>query len=167
MLKPAAPRGGIESPMNKNKNTDTESQIQRMLVQYIKLKHPELWQVCTSVPHGGYRLKSEAARLKAEGVHAGYPDMLIDKPQGRYHGMRLEVKTLRGRLSDKQVAFLRCLNMYGYFACVGYGVDACIHLIELYAKATVLKYNANDTVVACTTPPLLFDALSRRKIITA
>lgn len=151
--------------MNSNSHAAVrESNIQQTLVQYIQRVHPGAWRVTTSVPHGGYRLKSEAARLKREGVHAGYPDMLIDQPVGRYHGMRLEIKTAKGSLSKLQLDFLTRLAERDYFACVGYGIDACIHLTDLYMKHVVLRYCANHSVVECSTPPLLCDVVSREAI---
>jgi hypothetical protein len=49
--------------------------------------------------NGGYRSKAEAGRLKAMGVVAGAPDLLVIV-DGRVHG--LEIKTEKGRVSPAQ-----------------------------------------------------------------
>ena len=91
-----------------------------------------------AVPLGGKRDKATAQRLKATGTKAGYPDVLLDVPTQRYHGLRIELKKpdqerLRdGGTSAEQRKWLQRLNGYGYLAVVCYGWS--------YATQTIQKY---------------------------
>lgn len=77
-----------------------EDQIQASIVEYIRLCHPDC--IVAHVPNGGLRAKREAARLKWQGVLAGYPDLIVNIPGGK--AILLEVKAPKGVLSDNQKA---------------------------------------------------------------
>lgn len=49
------------------------------------------------VPNGGSRDRREAARLKAQGVRAGVPDLCLPVPSGAYHGLFIELKAGKTR----------------------------------------------------------------------
>jgi hypothetical protein len=55
------------------------------------------------VPNGGHRNKATAARLKAAGVKAGVPDVVLPAPKGIYHGLYIE----GCRISNSSVLQLR------------------------------------------------------------
>ncbi|MDR2515650.1 MAG: VRR-NUC domain-containing protein [Christensenellaceae bacterium] len=81
-------------------------------------KWPEL-VLAHAVPNGGSRHKVEAARLKAQGVRAGIPDIFIPVPRGIYHGAYIELKrTKGGRLSKAQKEIIPRLREQGYFVAV-------------------------------------------------
>lgn len=90
-------------------------------------QHPELAMLC-HMPNGGKRDKVQAARLKAQGVKAGYPDLLLDVPRGTFHGLRIELKApaddgrKAGTASPEQRKWLADLTAQGYRAviCVGW-----------------------------------------------
>lgn len=48
--------------------------------------------LCFAIPNGGKRDKVTAARLKAEGVKAGVPDIAFPVPCGSYIGLFMELK---------------------------------------------------------------------------
>jgi len=81
-----------------------------------------------AVPNGGKRDKRTAARLRATGVKAGYPDVALDVSRGNHNGLRIELKRpkspgkRKGATSPEQEAWLDKLNAYGYAAviCVGW-----------------------------------------------
>src|SRR5437870_1942292 len=50
-----------------------------------RVEYPELVGLM-HVPNGGKRTKAVAAKLKATGVRAGYPDLVLDVARGLYHG---------------------------------------------------------------------------------
>lgn len=56
-----------------------------------------------AIPNGGYRTRTTAMSLKAEGVKAGTPDLVICLPQGKVGW--LEMKTAIGSLSQEQKNF--------------------------------------------------------------
>ena len=77
-------------------------------------------------PNGGYRHKSTGARLKAEGVKRGIPDLFLPVPRPKYvyfhsavyiecyHGFYIEVKTPKGRQTKEQKEFEKFAVEQGY-----------------------------------------------------
>lgn len=114
----------------------TEDAIQRQVLQWSKHKRyggEALFDHIVHVPNGGHRHIATAKRMKAQGVKAGYPDLLIDIPAGGYHGLRIELKRDKGgRLSDLQKTWLDRLTEQGYRAVVCAGFDATINEIKTY-----------------------------------
>lgn len=92
---------------------------------------PEL-KMMAAVPNGGARHKAVAGKLKAEGVKAGYPDILLDVARKPYHGLRIEMKAEKGRLSEAQKVWLANLRSRGYCAEVCFGWEAARRTIEKY-----------------------------------
>ena len=109
----------------------TESQEQRAVVDFLNLiKCPHF-----HIPNGGARNKITAARLKAEGVSAGVPDLCIPVPSSGFHGLFIEMKRKKGgSLSDAQKKWLRILDINGYQASVCKGAEDAIQTIERYLK---------------------------------
>lgn len=82
--------------------SDEEHRIQTACVRWFRLKYPHLSPRLFAVPNGGRRDGVTGARLKAEGVLPGVADMILLKPNGRYHALLIEMKTPKGRQSDTQ-----------------------------------------------------------------
>ena len=80
----------------------SEDQIQGAFFAYVWNKYTELRYYFWHTPNGGFRTKSEAARLKTIGVVAGVADICLAKP-----GIILwvEFKDHKGTQSDHQKAF--------------------------------------------------------------
>jgi len=95
-------------------------------------KYPQLrWMF--AVPNGGFRFKQEAARLKASGVKAGVPDILLPFPKDRLAGLFIEMKRkVVGRLQDNQGEWIAYLRSVGYRAEVCYGWQEAVKVIEDY-----------------------------------
>ncbi len=75
LLQPASRPPAYTMTSNK---APTEHEEQVALFQWAERSGiPEL-ELMTAIPNGGYRHPATAAHLKAEGVQAGYPDILID-----------------------------------------------------------------------------------------
>lgn len=72
------------------------------------------------------------AKLKAEGVSAGVPDLFIPIPKQGYHGLFVEMKVGKNRTSPEQDEWLALLRKNGYRAAVCYGADAAIKTIDDY-----------------------------------
>lgn len=97
-------------------------------------KHPEL-SLMFHIPNGGQRKKSEAARLKAEGVKSGVPDIMLPVARGGYHGLFVEMKRQKGgRLEDAQRDWLDRLSGQGYKAVVCKGWAAAANEITDYLE---------------------------------
>lgn len=91
-------------------------------------------QLCFAVPNGGHRHPAVAAKLKAQGVRAGVPDVHLDIPAGGFHGLRLEFKRVgeRVRAGSAQEAHLGELRLRSYNALVVYGAVEAIKVTTAY-----------------------------------
>jgi hypothetical protein len=67
--------------------------------------------------------------LKRMGVKKGVPDLLFPKPQKSFHGLWIEVKTEKGRLSIEQARFIDEASHDGYFACVCFGAQDVVDTV--------------------------------------
>ena len=83
-------------------------------------------------PNGGKRHIVTATRLKAEGEQPGVPDIWLPVARLGYHGLVIELKTERGRLSTEQKWWLDALRAQGYRAEVCTGWQAAVSEIETY-----------------------------------
>lgn len=122
----------------------TEHDHQVTLFQWAFLMrhaHPEL-ALMFAIPNGGRRDKAVAAKLKAEGVRAGVPDIFLPVPRGAYHGLFIELKrpgnakAREGKATDEQKAMLASLAGQGYRAVVAVGWDKARDQIIQYLKET-------------------------------
>jgi len=128
--------------INQCKEARTEHEEQIEVVKYLKRNKI----LHTAVPNGGKRHIKTASDLKAEGVTAGYPDLIIEEPNKYYHGLRIELKrrakTLKSgkksvshtKVSDEQTKWIRELNDRGYRTVVCYGADEAIEVVEDYME---------------------------------
>ncbi len=88
---------------------------------------------CFAIPNGGKRRKTEAARMVAQGVRPGVPDLMIPRAAGKYHGLFIEMKREKGSTtSQNQKEWINQLNAEGYFAAVCKGFDEARKIIEQY-----------------------------------
>lgn len=88
------------------------------------------------IPNGGARSKSEAARFKAAGVKAGVPDIFLPCPRGRYNGLFIELKRIKGgRVSGDQEVYLRELAQMNYAVYVCFGWEQAAKTITDYLEA--------------------------------
>lgn len=119
----------------KMQNILTEAQEQTLLfewIQYSSSKYPEL-RLCYHCPNGGSRNAIEAARLKAQGVKAGVPDIFLPCARGEWHGLYIELKRRKGgRVSEEQREMIRLLIEQKYKAVVCYGWEE--------AKTVIVEY---------------------------
>ncbi len=95
---------------------------------------PEL-ALMFAIPNGGLRSKATAARLKAEGVKAGVPDICLPVANGKYHGLFIEMKAGRNKPTTPQVQWHMRLSQQGYRVAVCYGWEAARDVIEEYLNA--------------------------------
>lgn len=119
--------------------TLTESQEQITIFQWAdatKGVWPELGML-HAIPNGGLRSARTAARLKKEGVKPGVPDMFLPVPRGKWHGLYIELKASKGKVSENQKAWINALHALGYYTSVCFGADAAINRIQEYLKGVV------------------------------
>jgi hypothetical protein len=84
------------------------------------------------IPNGGQRHPAVAAKMKAEGVTAGIPDLMLTIPVAPYHGLFIELKARGGRLTEKQREHIERLRERGYHAVCCVGFDEARIAIERY-----------------------------------
>jgi hypothetical protein len=109
-----------------NARVKTEHAEAVALMKLVKLhegRYPDL-QLFAAVPNGGDRHPIVAAKMKHEGVRAGYPDYLLDVPRGDFHGLRIELKSATGYTSREQKKWIERLRANGYRVEVCRGAEA-------------------------------------------
>ncbi|MBO5449790.1 MAG: VRR-NUC domain-containing protein [Ruminococcus sp.] len=95
-----------------------------------------------AIPNGGYRNKTTAAKLKAEGVKPGVPDICLPYPVGEFHGLYIEMKRESGgRLSDRQKIWIAYLQSQNYAACVCNGFEEARDVLLAYLSGRFKNIN--------------------------
>lgn len=102
----------------------TEHQEQVIFVQWFKRKYSPVR--IFAIPNGGYRSRVTAARLKAEGVMRGVPDLYIPE-----WNLWIEMKRIKGgRLSPEQRDWKRYLEQCGNTVFVALGAEHAMQLVD-------------------------------------
>lgn len=112
----------------------TEAEEQIALFEWATLqsgRFPEL-ALLYHVPNGGSRNKIEAARLRAQGVKSGVPDLCLPVARGANHGLYIELKRQRGgRISEERIDGLL---KQGYAAAICKGWQEAASVIIDYLR---------------------------------
>lgn len=86
-----------------------------------------------AVPNSAPGSRTAAAYFRSEGLRAGYPDAILDVPVAPYHGLRVEMKRLRGGEVDAdQEKWHERLRRRGYAVIVPAGHKQAMAMIEAY-----------------------------------
>jgi hypothetical protein len=93
---------------------------------------PKLRPFVFAIPNGGYRHPREAVRLKAQGVTRGIPDVFCSIPNHEFHGLYLEFKFGKNKLTNEQA------QMFERFKRMGYACEA-VYDWEV-AREILIKY---------------------------
>ena len=141
----AALRGPVSVPASAptppRKLRHEESETQRDVITWWNLAHRGLGVsfqgLLYAVPNGGSRNPAEAGILKAEGVRSGVPDLALDFPAGRYHGMRIEMKSAKGIVSTEQKEFICELTRQGFYVRTCYSFEEAVGAITAYLRREV------------------------------
>ena len=94
----------------------TEHQHQKALIRWFDLAYPDFRGLLFATPNGGQRHPAVAAKLKAEGVRRGVPDLCLPVARHGFHGLFIELKTETGRLTREQAQWLERLDAEGFMA---------------------------------------------------
>ena len=117
------------------RRADHEGDEQIVLFKWLYFQHREAYEHAFHVPNGGKRSKREGGRFKAQGVKPGVPDIFIDLPRGKYHGLRIEFKATPPKdsaVSPGQKEWVERLAKQGYSAMVCKGFEAAKAAIDEY-----------------------------------
>ena len=102
------------------KASASEHDLQVSCVRWFRLEFPEYASLLMAIPNGGRRDYVAAAKLKAEGVVPGVPDLFLAVPSGGWHGLWVEMKNGKaGEVSPAQ------REMHEKLRAQGYAVDVC------------------------------------------
>lgn len=123
-------------PMLNANGKPSEAREQITFFSYVNMKActDERYRMIFAVANGGSRHKLEAINLKRQGVLAGVPDIFVDVPTDKYHGLRIELKVGKNKATEKQKEMIERYNKLGYKAVVCYGADEAIKTLEAYFK---------------------------------
>ena len=116
---------------------DLEHQIAVVFVAWWAYNHNRFGineKLLFAVPNGSHRNIGVAKKLKAEGVRRGVSDYFLCVPRNGKHGLFLELKAEKGRLSKEQGEFIDLANSQGYAWAIPYGTDQAIKAVEDYIK---------------------------------
>lgn len=116
----------------------TEAQHQKAVFDWsmqpvIRRKYPEL-KLLHHIPNGGKRDVIEAKHMQQQGVKSGVPDLCLPVARGGYHGLYIEMKAEKGRVSANQTWWLEELRKQDYCAIVCYGWQSATECLEWYLK---------------------------------
>ncbi|NID15403.1 VRR-NUC domain-containing protein [Luteibacter yeojuensis] len=132
----------------------TEHEEQATLVEWAEVaaaKLPEL-HLLFAIPNGAAlaskntgsgrrsRFSRQGAKLRAEGMKSGVPDLCLPVARGQYHGLFIEMKrTKGGMLSPEQKEWLHRLADQGYCAirCNGWWE----------ARTAILQYLTREVLI--------------------
>jgi len=116
----------------------TEHDEQKAVIKWFDLQYPALRGRLAAVPNGGQRNKIVAAKLKAEGVRKGFPDLMLLTPRGGYYGLIVEMKREKDSYATaEQKDWLVWLNAQGFFAVVCNGFEEARVVIKNYLSNEV------------------------------
>lgn len=113
----------------------TESKIQQEIIRWWDLECRRfhlLPEDLMAFPLQGARTPANAARMKAEGMRRGTPDMFLAVGRHGYGGLWLELKRPGGRPTEFQTAALSRLQKQGYVARLVIGFDEATEAIFNY-----------------------------------
>ncbi len=109
----------------------TETQHHIGLMSWAKTQ-PILSEHLIHIPNGGYRHPREAIKLKKMGVKAGVSDLFLAYPNPHYHGLWIELKSEKGKLSPDQKAWLMLMEAVGYAVAISYSIEETSNILLNY-----------------------------------
>lgn len=95
-------------------NKHIEDDLQIACVKWFSLQYPKLAKLLHHSPNGGRRNAREAARFKAMGTRAGFPDLFLMYPANGWHGLFIEMKSPKGTQQLTQKEWQELAEGVGY-----------------------------------------------------
>lgn len=113
-----------------------ETHEQQAFIRECEWKGYRAKYVIAAIPNQRHASVVTGRRFKAEGVLAGFPDIGVFEPRAPYHGLFIEFKFGKNKLSPEQKAVRIRLEQAGYRYVVSYSAMDAIKELEEYLKAT-------------------------------
>lgn len=121
----------LNNKSQRKRPSDNEHRIQCACIKWFRYRYPSA--IIYAIPNGGQRNAIVAAKLKAEGVLAGVPDVHIPIARKGFHSLYIEIKNgKKGVLSDRQKEVIDKLIAEGHKVVVCRSVDEFIKEVEEY-----------------------------------
>lgn len=123
------------------KSTQSESQMQQAVIKWwaIACKQYELDErLLMAFPLQGARTARNGARLKAEGMRAGTPDLFLAVPRVHRHGLWIEMKKPGGKTTETQDFMHESLQSQLYATQVCFSTDDASVCIQQYLGKNVI-----------------------------
>jgi hypothetical protein len=119
-----------EPKKERKKRAEPEHELQVLAINWFRLIYRD--KVIFAIPNGGHRGKSEAGKLKAEGVLSGVSDLQCIDPSGDYSGFFAETKWGKNTLSENQVSFFEKAKERDFYTFTYYSLDEFINHVQGY-----------------------------------
>ncbi len=124
----------------KDKDNFKESQIQKMVIQFLKDNN-----ILFHTSFNGLKAsKGQARFMKSQGLIGGHPDLTIYKKVGNNDLLFLELKTVKGKLSENQKLYIRELIKNGYIVSVTYGYYDAVYRIKKYLEGSAIMVSLRE-----------------------
>lgn len=107
-----------------------EDDMQINCVMWFKYQYPE--HLIHHSPNGGRRDAREGSRFKKMGVLSGFPDIIIPVARKGYHGLFIELKAEKNRLTQSQILVISKIISEGYKCEVCYSVEQFRKVVNDY-----------------------------------
>ncbi len=104
------------------------------LVNWFHHSYPELADDFHHIANERKCSLMQGRLLKRMGVKAGVLDFHLAIPSKIYHGLWLELKVGKGKLSKDQISFIERKNARGYFATMANGFEHSKQIINSYLE---------------------------------
>lgn len=138
--------GGLKTKLGKRtkKNKKSEERVQLLICKYLRSQYPNVIFSC-DVAAGMRLMPWIAKKVKDMKSGRGYPDLTIDKRNGKFGGLKLELKNVIGDVYlvdgitlksnphvHEQAKVLEQLRAEGYYADFAFGFDGVKKIIDWY-----------------------------------
>lgn len=124
----------------KDKDNFKESQIQNMVIQFFKNNNLKYHTSFNGIKASFGQMRF----MKSQGLESGHPDLTIYKRVKEHELLFLELKTVKGKLSESQKEYIRALIEDGYIVSVGYGYYDTIYKIKKYLEGEAIMVSMRE-----------------------
>lgn len=114
-----------------------EDQAQAAVFQYAGYMRNLDWKMLFSIPNGGARHIATAKTMKRTGTKPGVPDMFLPVAKTIYHGLFIEMKSQKGRVTSPQKVWHAKLIDQGYCVKICRSAEDAIFTIKSYLNGTI------------------------------
>ena len=126
----------------------SEHDHQVALFTAFRVNHRPEFDCIFAVPNGGLRNRNVAVKMKAEGAKAGVWDICVPVARDGFHGLFIEMKFGKNKLTEGQKKFKKLYEEQGYKTMIFYDwLEAYEAIIEyLDREQTPGRNTQNDSI---------------------